>query len=71
MKIKHFISAMILLMAASIPTFGQADIEELEIVNETNTDEGFIHDGLIRVQDDNMKFGFIDKTGMVVISCKW
>ena len=60
-----------LLIMAAIPTLGQTDIDELEIVNETNDDGGFIHDGLIRVQDDNFKFGFIDKTGKVVIPCKW
>ena len=60
-----------LLIMAAIPTLGQTDIDELEIVNETNDDGGFIHDGLIRVQDDSFKFGFIDKTGLLTIPCKW
>jgi hypothetical protein len=28
-------------------------------------------DGLAEVEDDNGKFGIIDKTGKLVIPCKW
>jgi hypothetical protein len=28
-------------------------------------------EGLALVRDDNFKFGFIDKTGKLVIPCKW
>lgn len=32
---------------------------------------GEFKDGLARVRDANENWGFIDKTGKVVISCKW
>jgi hypothetical protein len=28
-------------------------------------------EGLTQIKDNNEKFGYIDKTGKVVISCKW
>lgn len=33
--------------------------------------QGDFYEGLARVLDDNGKYGFIDKTGQLVIPCKW
>ena len=45
---------------------------ESEMINTGWTKRGDFFSGLARVQDDNTdKYGFIDKTGKVVIPCKW
>ena len=55
MKIKHYFYYACVLMMVAAPAVGQP----------------CIYDGLIRVCDDHGKYGFIDKTGKVVIPCKW
>ena len=34
-------------------------------------DKGYYYEGLAWVRDTNWKYGFIDKTGQVVIPCQW
>ena len=54
MKIKHFICATSLLTMAATSTLGQ---------------DTWSFEDLIRVGDNNGKFGYIDMTGKVVVPC--
>ena len=76
--------ALLILCAFSINTTFAQDVRQKPVVKKQTTtkytDEvtthkwkevGGFHEGLAKVQDANGKWGYIDKTGKVIIPCQW
>ena len=65
-NITHMKTILKILLAALVLSFVPASYACAQWKNQGN-----YYDGLALVEDDNEMFGFIDKTGKVVIPCQW
>ena len=78
MKMKNLTIRFVLLIlcALNLNTAFAQDVRQKPVVKKQVTthkwkEVGDYYDGLARVNGTNDKWGFIDKTGRLVIPCKW